>query len=118
MKSRDFVYWLQGFSELAEPYQQLTQQQVNLIKTHLKLVEEYDLKKATNLDKLQEYCKAMADDLRDRTVISAYSLHSMKDYHNSIFEHIDAEYTVEENTVLDSIHFPYGTDEYGNMWKC
>jgi hypothetical protein len=38
MTSKDFVYWLQGFFELSDPNQPLTEKQVQTIKNHLKLV--------------------------------------------------------------------------------
>jgi len=38
MTSREYVYWLQGFFELAEPNTPLTEKQVQTIKNHLKLV--------------------------------------------------------------------------------
>ena len=45
MKSRDFVFWLQGFFELNEPESDpkgLTPYQVKMIKAHLSLVFQHD----------------------------------------------------------------------------
>lgn len=38
MTSRDFAYWLMGFFELNQPNKALTEEQVKVIKNHLKLV--------------------------------------------------------------------------------
>jgi hypothetical protein len=37
MKSRDFVYWLQGFIEIADP-KELNEDQLKVIKSHLNMV--------------------------------------------------------------------------------
>ena len=42
MESRDFVYWLQGFFEVAEP-KQLNARQVQLIRAHLNLVFKHEI---------------------------------------------------------------------------
>ena len=42
MQSRDFVFWLQGFFELTDP-NNLTNEQVQLIKAHLDLVFKHDV---------------------------------------------------------------------------
>lgn len=42
MRSDQFVYWLQGFFELAES-DSLTPKQVDIIKNHLKLVFLYEI---------------------------------------------------------------------------
>lgn len=38
MTSRDFCYWLQGFFEIADPKQGLSQDQLEMIKRHLNMV--------------------------------------------------------------------------------
>lgn len=38
MTSRDFCYWLQGFFEIADPKQGLSQEQLEMIKRHLNMV--------------------------------------------------------------------------------
>lgn len=43
MTSKDFAYWLQGFFELSDPNQPLTEKQVQTIKNHLKLVFLYEI---------------------------------------------------------------------------
>lgn len=42
MKSRDFVYWLQGFFEVSEA-KALTDAQVTTIKSHLNLVFKHEI---------------------------------------------------------------------------
>lgn len=42
MTSRDFVYWLQGLFELADP-KQLDQKQTDLIKRHLAMVFVHEI---------------------------------------------------------------------------
>lgn len=42
MKSRDFAFWLQGFFELTNT-EEISKEQVNMIKNHLKLVFVHDI---------------------------------------------------------------------------
>lgn len=42
MKSRDFCYWLQGFFELSDE-KEITEHQIDLIKTHLNMVFEHEI---------------------------------------------------------------------------
>lgn len=42
MTSQDFVYWLQGFMEIAEP-EVLSAKQLDMIKSHLALVFVHDI---------------------------------------------------------------------------
>jgi len=44
MKSRDFCYWLQGFFEISNTkIEELNEEQLSMIKEHLKLVFKYDI---------------------------------------------------------------------------
>lgn len=43
MTARDFCYWLQGYFELADPHGGLTQEQADLIATHLALVFKHEI---------------------------------------------------------------------------
>lgn len=42
MNSRDFVFWIQGFFEVADP-KEITPEQVDLIKKHLNLVFKHEI---------------------------------------------------------------------------
>lgn len=42
MTSEQFIFWLQGYFELADP-KNLTEEQVEIIKNHLKLVFFYEI---------------------------------------------------------------------------
>jgi hypothetical protein len=42
MKSRDFVYWLQGFFEISD-IKTLTEHQVKIIRNHLNLVFKHEI---------------------------------------------------------------------------
>lgn len=42
MQSRDFVYWLQGFFEIADA-KQITEEQTEVIKRHLNLVFKHEI---------------------------------------------------------------------------
>jgi len=52
MDSKSFVYWLQGFFELAEPNKGLSPRQVEIIKNHLKLVFLYEIDPSYSKDKV------------------------------------------------------------------
>jgi hypothetical protein len=56
MKSRDFVYWLQGYFELEDKGKGLSSRQVNMIKRHIALVfiHEIDPKFKGNKKQLQK----------------------------------------------------------------
>lgn len=43
MTSRDFSFWLQGFFEVADPKNGITQEQTELIKNHLSLVFVHEI---------------------------------------------------------------------------
>lgn len=43
MTSRDFVFWLQGYLELADPDQALKASQVDSIRQHLSLVFKHEI---------------------------------------------------------------------------
>lgn len=43
MKSRDFCYWLQGFFELVEHKDDLTKDQVRVVRNHLALVFKHEI---------------------------------------------------------------------------
>lgn len=61
MTSKDFVYWLQGFFEIAEETE-ITHRQVEIIKNHLKLVFYYDIDKSYEVDqKTSEAMQAIHD---------------------------------------------------------
>jgi transcriptional regulator with XRE-family HTH domain len=47
MNARDFVYWLQGFFEMADP-KQLSEKQVELIKGHLAMVFIHEIDPEAN----------------------------------------------------------------------
>jgi hypothetical protein len=53
MLSRDFAYWLQGFFEISEE-RNLTPNQVNVIKKHLRLVFLHDIDPSMGNAKHQE----------------------------------------------------------------
>lgn len=50
MKSTEFCYWLQGFFELSDKDKPLTQEQVQTIKNHLKLVFIYEIDPSYSTD--------------------------------------------------------------------
>lgn len=43
MKAEQFCFWLQGYFEIGENPQGLSQRQVEIIKNHLKMVFYYDI---------------------------------------------------------------------------
>jgi hypothetical protein len=43
MQSRDFCFWLQGFFELADKQQELTQEQTQIVKNHLDMVFAHEI---------------------------------------------------------------------------
>ena len=53
MTSRDAVFWLQGYLELAEPGQGLTAKQVDIIRRHLNLVFIHEIDPSMGDDKHQ-----------------------------------------------------------------
>lgn len=63
MQSRDFVYWLQGFFELADP-KALTEKQTDLVKRHLNLVFLHEIDPSHSDDpKVQGALQAVHDGL-------------------------------------------------------
>ena len=52
MKAENFVYWLQGFLELANP-EKLDEKQVQMIKNHLNLVFYHEIDKSYGFDQKQ-----------------------------------------------------------------
>lgn len=43
MRSRDFCFWLQGFFEMRDSEEEITEQQVECIKKHLALVFKHEI---------------------------------------------------------------------------
>ncbi len=52
MTSKDFVYWLQGFFEIStDPQQEITPQQLDILKKHLNLVFYHEIDPSYTDDK-------------------------------------------------------------------
>lgn len=59
MNARDFCYWLQGFFELDPDVKTLNEQQVQILKNHLRLAFHYDIDRQYEGD--QEQMQAIHD---------------------------------------------------------
>ena len=66
MKSRDFVYWLQGFFEIADP-KEITAKQADVIKSHLSMVFIHEIDPSMGDQEHQDALTAahLTDVLRD-----------------------------------------------------
>ena len=100
MKDREFIYWLQGFFEIANP-SEVTEDQVVLIFKHLELVfalgEEIKFPFIYWLKGILEVQDNKAWDARTHLII--------KNKLNDVFEHtIDKEPTKEQQSLFNNIH--------------
>lgn len=59
MKSRDFVYWLQGYFEINKGKDELTAEQANTIRNHLNLVFTHEIDPEMGDAKHQEKLNTM-----------------------------------------------------------
>ncbi len=72
MTSENFVYWLQGYFELAKNNEGLTSDQVNIIKEHISLV----LENRTESDSAS--AQALLDDIINTSAIEDFSTKQSK----------------------------------------
>ena len=112
MKDREFVYWLMGFFELAEP-RELTQKQVNCVHAHLKLVL------ANTKDEITIPFVYWLEGVMNITPEGGWSNSTMNlviERLQKVFKHvIDLEPSEEQQSIFNNIH---GPDKDGGILRC
>jgi len=111
MHKHEFCYWLQGYFELREGNEHLTDSQIECIKKHIKLVETVEKK----LEGFPAWLMGMLDayeklqEVGGMTEEGRQEMNQMvRDRLNSVFKHeVDGKYGGKElQEVLDEIHNP------------
>jgi len=107
LRSRDLIYWLQGYFELTGTKSTINKEQLDLIKKHLAMVFKYEM---PNKDIMEGYnfclwLKGGFDMLENKT-FSINQIESIKTKLNLVFKHeIDPSFGELEGE-LNKIHNP------------
>lgn len=110
MHKHEFCYWLQGYFELRNNSEHLTDNQIECIKKHIKLVETVEKR----LEGFPAWLMGVLDsyellDSGDATATKKFN-EMIRERLNSVFKHeVDGKYGNQElQDILDGIHNPSG----------
>jgi len=108
MKAQDLCFWLQGYFELASP-PCLSEQQVEVIKNHIKMVEIHDPGNDGRSRQFCEWLKATLTISRKGNMSPAFVVCIAKALEEVFLHEIDPSYPPEQQQELNQAHQGWGS---------